>query len=329
MGMLLLDNLYHMPATRRLVLLYFVCAFFSPLLLFWHEKGTMCPDWQSAHAGGCAWPNWSLQEYFCYWVTLALCTSGCFSSGNGFESKQAGFCNKPVKRQPSFYPHMSTDKNACGQAVIPITVFHLHRAVFSQWKSDTTVYFLVNLFFVPLLPFSFFSCCLVLISFFFFFLSGLFSVQQCPSEHEDPAAKPDGIDGELGTPSDSLPPTYHQLHGLLQLGETWCRWWKDLHQDRGSEHGECGCLKAFIYFFYNKCCINSSDWCAEPQMYLSGSEVGQISDGVYWRWQVMMNSACGCWLIWGPRHSAVTHLSKNRSTGPSQTLTCHTEILYI
>lgn len=163
----------------------------------------------------------------------------------------------------------------------------------------------------------------------FFPLSGLFSVQQCPSEHEDPATKPDGIDGELGTPSDSLPPTYHQLHGLLQLGETWCRWWKDLHQDRGSEHGECGCLKAFIYLFYNKCCINSSDWCAEPQMYLSGSEVGQISDGVYWRWQVMMNSACGCWLIWGPRHSAVTHLSKNRSTGPSQTLTCHTEILYI
>lgn len=54
----------------------------------------------------------------------------------------------------------------------------------------------------------------------FFPLSGLFSVQQCPSEHEDPATKPDGIDGELGTPSDSLPPTYHQLHGLLQLGET-------------------------------------------------------------------------------------------------------------
>lgn len=169
MGMLLLDNLYHMPATRRLVLLYFACAFFffPPSSFFWHEKGTTRPDWQSAHAGGCAWPNWSLQEYFCYLVTLALCTSGCFSSGNGFESKQAGFCNKPVKRQPSFYPHMSTDKNTCGQAVIPITVFHLHRAVFSQWKSDTTVYFLVNLFFVPLLPFSFFSCCLVLISFFF------------------------------------------------------------------------------------------------------------------------------------------------------------------
>lgn len=30
MGMLLLDNLYHMPATRRLVLLYFACAFFFP-----------------------------------------------------------------------------------------------------------------------------------------------------------------------------------------------------------------------------------------------------------------------------------------------------------
>lgn len=139
----------------------------------------------------------------------------------------------------------------------------------------------------------------------FFSLSGLFSVQQCPSEHEDPATKPDGIDGELGTPSDSLPPTYHQLHGLLQLGETWCRWWKDLHQDRGSEHGECGCLKAFIYLFYNKCCINSSDWCAEPQMYLSGSEVGQISDGVYWRWQVMM------WLLADMR---------------AQTLCCHSPV---
>lgn len=38
MGMLLLDNLYHMPATRRLVLLYFACAFFSPLLLFFGMK---------------------------------------------------------------------------------------------------------------------------------------------------------------------------------------------------------------------------------------------------------------------------------------------------
>lgn len=39
MGMLLLDNLYHMPATRRLVLLYFACAFFFfPLLLFFGMK---------------------------------------------------------------------------------------------------------------------------------------------------------------------------------------------------------------------------------------------------------------------------------------------------
>lgn len=38
MGMLLLDNLCHMPATRRLVLLHFACAFFSPLLLFFGMK---------------------------------------------------------------------------------------------------------------------------------------------------------------------------------------------------------------------------------------------------------------------------------------------------
>lgn len=40
MGMLLLDNLYHMPATRRLVLLYFACAFFSPF--FFGMKKAQC-----------------------------------------------------------------------------------------------------------------------------------------------------------------------------------------------------------------------------------------------------------------------------------------------
>lgn len=38
MGMLLLDNLYHMPATWRLVLLYFACAFSPPLLLLFGMK---------------------------------------------------------------------------------------------------------------------------------------------------------------------------------------------------------------------------------------------------------------------------------------------------
>ena len=47
-----------------------------------------------------------------------------------------------------------------------------------------------------------------------------YSVQQCPGEHEDPAAQPDCADGDLGAPSDPLPPPHHQLHGLLQLGET-------------------------------------------------------------------------------------------------------------
>lgn len=65
-----------------------------------------------------------------------------------------------------------------------------------------------------------------------------FSVQQCPSEHEDPAAEPDGFDGELGTSSDHLPPTHHQLHGLLQLGEARRRRWEDIHQNCGPENSE-------------------------------------------------------------------------------------------
>lgn len=64
------------------------------------------------------------------------------------------------------------------------------------------------------------------------------SVQQCPSEHEDPAAEPDGFDGELGTPSDRLPPAHHQLHGLLQLGEARRRWREDIHQNCGPENSE-------------------------------------------------------------------------------------------
>lgn len=115
-----------------------------------------------------------------------------------------------------------------------------------------------------------------------------FSVQQCPSEHEDPAPEPDSIDGELGTPSDCLPPTHYQLHGLLQLGEAWCSWRKYLYQDRGPEHGECyyqlpltpahtrqkRFARIFIFFFskllflfQHGCGLHSSDWFAGPQMY--------------------------------------------------------------
>lgn len=64
------------------------------------------------------------------------------------------------------------------------------------------------------------------------------SVQQRPSEHEDPAAEPDGFDGELGTPSDRLPPAHHQLHGLLQLGEARHRRREDIHQNCGPENSE-------------------------------------------------------------------------------------------
>lgn len=170
MGMLLLDNLYYMPSTRCLVILYFACAFFFLLLFFWHEKGTKCPDWQSAHTWGCAWPNWSLQEYFCYWVTLASCTSGCFSSGNGFESSERDFVISLLKGNlHSTHTCQQTKTHVVKQS--SQSVFHLHRAVFSQWKSDTTVYFLVSLFLSPPPPpFSFFSCWLVLISFCFFSL---------------------------------------------------------------------------------------------------------------------------------------------------------------
>lgn len=38
MGMLLLDNLYYMPSTRCLVILYFACAFFFLLLFFGMKK---------------------------------------------------------------------------------------------------------------------------------------------------------------------------------------------------------------------------------------------------------------------------------------------------
>lgn len=78
-----------------------------------------------------------------------------------------------------------------------------------------------------------------------------FSVQQCPSEHEDSAAEPDSPNGELGTPSDRLPPAYHQLHRLLQLGQTWRGRWKHLHQDWRPEHGEYRLLEL----------MTRSDWC--------------------------------------------------------------------
>lgn len=64
------------------------------------------------------------------------------------------------------------------------------------------------------------------------------SVQQRAGEHEDPAAEPDGPDGELGAPAHRLPPARHQLHGVLQLGEARRRRREDLHQDRRPEDGE-------------------------------------------------------------------------------------------
>lgn len=206
--------------------------------------------------------------------------------------------NRLVKRQPAFCPHTSTDTNSCGQAVLPTTAFQFGPAAFRQWRTDT-VFFSFQSFF--------FSWCS------FFILSSSifsFSVQQCSGEHEDPAAEPDSADGELGTPSDHLPPAHHQLHGLLQLGETWCRRWKYLHQDWGPEHGEyyhqllipdqgtmIFLFFSSVFFFLEGCVLKRSDWFAEPQMYLAGSEGAWISDSVYRRWQVVMNFACGFWLI--------------------------------
>lgn len=65
-----------------------------------------------------------------------------------------------------------------------------------------------------------------------------FSLQQCPGGYEDPTTQPDGINCELGTTPDRLPPTHHQLHGLLQLVEKRRRRRKDVQQDRGPEDGE-------------------------------------------------------------------------------------------
>lgn len=166
----------------------------------------------------CAWPQSSPRECYCYWVTVLS-----FSSGNGVEScQQQTVIIGLLKSQTAFCPHTSADTYICGQAVLPTTTFHFHPR-----PGKCTYCFSYQSFFL--------SCCFFLIPSLCFWS---FSVQQCPSRHEDPACEPDSIDGELGTPSDHLPPTHHQLHGLLQLGETWCCRWKDLHQDWGPEHGE-------------------------------------------------------------------------------------------
>lgn len=144
-----------------------------------------------------------------------------------------------VKRQPAFYPH--TDANSNRQDA-------LKSAAFPSCIKN------------PLFPFFFLSKSDIL----FAFCSVLtlcspdcyFSVQQCPSEHEDSAAEPDSPNGELGTPSDRLPPAYHQLHRLLQLGQTWRGRWKHLHQDWRPEHGEYWLLEL----------MTRSDWCTQTRL---------------------------------------------------------------
>lgn len=72
--------------------------------------------------------------------------------------------------------------------------------------------------------------------------------------------------------------------------------------------------------------FNSSDCFAESLMYQAGSQSGLISDSVYRRWQLVMNSALDCRLIWEARQSSVAHLSENRHGGLSHTLTRLTDI---
>lgn len=167
----------------------------------------------------CVWPESSLQECYYYWVTVLS-----FSSGNGVESRQQQtvIIGLLKGKLHSAHTHQQTHTHVVKQSSEP------QPFIFTQGLENAPIVFIISPFSVHA-AFPWNPHC----------VSGLFSVQQCPSRHEDPASEPDSADGELGTTSDHLPPTHHQLHGLLQLGETRCCRWKDFHQDRGPEHGEC------------------------------------------------------------------------------------------
>lgn len=110
-----------------------------------HPDLTICTDdW------GCAWPQSSLQECFCYWVTVLSYTFRGRSSGNCFWVKSAlDSNNRLVKRQPAFCLHTSTDTNTCGQAVLPTTAFHFPTTAFIRWKVTPFFLFMPHLYLTP------------------------------------------------------------------------------------------------------------------------------------------------------------------------------------
>lgn len=140
-----------------------------------------------------------------------------------------------------------------------------------------------------------------------------FSVQQCPSGNEDPTTQPDGINCELGTTLDHLPPAHHQLHGLLQLVEKRHRRRKDIQQDRGPEDGECHQLSLTSLLPLKMSAVLQTP----PALSESG---GGISAQL--RWHVVMSMSPRCWLLSGGQGpSPVTHPAKNRLTRLLLTLT--------
>ncbi len=65
----------------------------------------------------------------------------------------------------------------------------------------------------------------------------------------------------------------------------------------------------FLLIFQDGCGLNSSDWFAEPQMYLAGSEAGWITESVYRRWQEVTGCDEPCvWLLVDMRAQTLTCL---------------------
>lgn len=99
----------------------------------------------------------------------------------------------------------------------------------------------------------------------------------------------------------------------------WWVWlWVALTADR--YQAKAVCQNRLHYFSFIKMDVVHTALIGLSRIRLFGSEGGCISDSVQRRWQVVMNSACvcGCWVIWGPRRTHVTHLSKNRHVGLSR-----------
>lgn len=130
MATLLLGNLHHTHATQSLLVLYAA------------RLGTVCPDWQMRAHVMLRVTQVKLSGVFLLWSNLSSRASGCFSKSKRLWVKRAGFCNKLVSARAC----QQTQMRAVKRPSRP--VFHLHPSVFSEGRSDTAVYVLVN-------PFSF------------------------------------------------------------------------------------------------------------------------------------------------------------------------------